>query len=208
MEQAFALQPNQVFYEDANPAAQIEARLQEVLPSHLRAVVTTTGTSGRVVQILGATDIIPRDAASLIITGSNAYSRTVLELDIKSGAELRNGESIAITVGGQTQTITFAQAGSAFPPTGNPVIFYDLTTTAAEMYDRILEALPQNFEAYIDLDGDGINIGAPGATAVILGGVAALTDGTIAIDEFCASDWSSRWPELGQWGNAHDYLQG
>ncbi len=184
MEQAFALQPNQVFYADANPAAQIEARLQEVLPSHLRAVVTTTGTSGRVVQILGATDIIPRDAASLIQTGSNAYSRTVLELDIKSGAELRNGESIAITVGGQTQTITFAQAGSAFPPTGNPVIFYDPTTTAADMYDRILEALPQNFEAYIDLDGDGINIGAPGATAVILGGVAALTDGTTTIDQF------------------------
>ncbi len=94
MEQAFASGPFDVFYADANTAAQLEQQLQQVLPSYLRAVVTTTGTSGRVVQILGATDIIPLDGASLIQTGPNAYSRNVLTLDIKSGLELRNGEQL------------------------------------------------------------------------------------------------------------------
>ncbi len=83
----------------ATGAAVIQSRLQGVLPTYSRAIVTNTGTlGGPVVQILGATDIIPLDGASLIQTGPNAYSRKVLKLDIKNGDEIRNGEQIEISV--------------------------------------------------------------------------------------------------------------
>lgn len=183
VQQAFG-GPNQVFYNNNESSAVIQSRLQALLPPQLRAIVTQTGTSGPVVQILGATDIIVFDPMSLILTGPNAYARSVLNLNIQDGNEIRNGEQLEITLNGVTETITFVRTGSSASAPGTIEIFYDATDVAADLYDRIVQALPQNFQAYIALDDDGVNIGGPGATGVVNQGVPPFANTTVDINEF------------------------
>ncbi|MFK8115237.1 MAG: peptidase, partial [Rubripirellula sp.] len=176
---------NQVFYNANESSAVIQSRLQALLPSNLRAIVTQNGTSGPVVQILGATDITVFNPMSLILTGPNAYSRDVLNLDIKDGNQIRNGEQIVIDSPFTAPvTLTFVRAGSTSNAPGTIEIFYSTTDLAADLYDRILQSLPQNLQSYIALDDDGVNVGVPGATGVVIPGIPPATSTTTDIDEF------------------------
>lgn len=200
---AFPPGPFDVSYAQGTLGDTIEDRLNTVLPSYLRAIVTQAGTSGPVVQILGATDVTPLDANSLIVAGPNAYARSVLNLDIKDGVDIRNGEQIELYLPnafpgfpGLTvpdQVITFVRRGGITSGLGTIQVFYDDTTLASDLYDQIVTSLLPEFQAYIALSTTepgpgsrptGINIGAPGATAIIREGIAAFTESTVNIDEF------------------------
>ncbi|TWT49074.1 hypothetical protein Pla22_42660 [Rubripirellula amarantea] len=166
-----------------NNQANFHELLQSVLPSGLRAIVINNNVSGPVVQILGATAIRSLDPDSLIEIGANSFSRTVTNIDVKDGVDLRSGESITVSLGGLSETIVFLQEGSTAPPVAGVSIFYNDADLGSDLYADILNALPFEFQAFIDLDGNGINIGAPGATVTVNDGAPQFLRSSIDIDE-------------------------
>ena len=145
--------PNEVNFQAFESAQIIASRLQSVL-APLGAIISNASFDTVLFVANGVAHGTNNTASSLT---QGPYVDFLLNLDIPDGLFLRNGEQIEI-FGPGFEVITFVLRGSPVPDVGTLPILYDVTDLAEDLYQQIIDGLATNFQAYIDLNGNGINI--------------------------------------------------
>ena len=186
--------PGEVNYQPGESAAEIAAKLLAAMPASYNAVLQFNNPE---TIRFTATDSVVGTLTSMISFSPTVYTNDdgdttndAMNLLIGDGVDLVDGERIQIFSGRQFAEIQFIQigGGTTVSPGATP-IFYTNTDVASDLYPQILQALPVEMQAYVDLLGNGINFVAPpffgdiDPIAFFIAGSSAFTIGNEAVNE-------------------------
>ncbi|MGB7348125.1 MAG: right-handed parallel beta-helix repeat-containing protein, partial [Pirellulaceae bacterium] len=176
---AGAVGPNQVAFQAGDAAGVIASRLFAILDPTLNATIsgsTISMTADAVNHQLGASNVL---------ISSGIFNANVINIQIPDAVGLRNGEQIQV-FGNGTEVITFILRGTTVADVGTIQVYYDPTDVAADLYDEMVTGLLNNYEAYVDPNGMGINIYNPTFNFFAFQGTSPLAtiNRTEDVDEF------------------------
>ena len=170
-----------VGYASANNRADLNTLLLSVLSPNVPAVITPSGA----IQFLNASTAAATGGGTLIVTGTNVFSESLFGTAISDGVDLVDGEQLIFDLPGTVndRVVTFVRLGSSRPPTGDAQIFFSDTDLGSDLYDDLLAVLPVEYQAFIDLGGNGINLGNVIATATTADGAPVFANSVDGINQ-------------------------
>ncbi|GAA4448800.1 tandem-95 repeat protein [Novipirellula rosea] len=175
--------PLEVNYQTTDTAAQVASKLLAALPTSFNGLITFSDPTR--VRLL-ATSATAGAVSSQITVATTVFNdTTVLNLGIADGINLVDGESITVFAGGRSARFTFIESGSGTTPGfGFTPIIFDDTDTAADLYGQIISILPVEMQAFVDINGNGINVARGGFPfAFISTGASSFTIATELVNE-------------------------
>ncbi|MEM9826371.1 MAG: tandem-95 repeat protein [Planctomycetota bacterium] len=147
------LDPNDFGFQRSLTDEQVRDNLLAVLSP---LGVATDGTTDRLL-VPGSNTVITTPASGFVTLRFESF----VNVTVPDGDEIRDGEVLEVFGGGVTTTLTFLRIGTPVPPLTGPTIFFDETSTSAELSQQIvarLNAISATFNALVTNDGFGLGI--------------------------------------------------
>jgi hypothetical protein len=156
-------------------------RILEDLPTNFSAVVNGNTLS------VSATSVTPSSGTTSITVASVTENDDIWDFNLPSGDQLHHGEQITIFGSFPTTTITFVREGLSVANPGEVQIYFNRTSTQDELSSNIVLALNEisnNFQAYVDQNGDGFRLAGNVAFAFLDSATTATTLAESAVETY------------------------